>query len=188
MRSKPWLTNHFVGKNFVFDERMGERVTSDVLGRCRRCGGACDRHVNCTNDSCHALLILCAACGVEMGGCCCEECRQFAQLPREEQKRRQISGQFKKRNYYETTSASMTTTTGTTAYLQQPEVRQKQVQEMDEAASSSSGRCGAPPSGQGDGGCSRSSKRQAVSLSISESRDAGAEADRERTTPSSVTS
>ena len=43
----------FKGKNFVFDERMGERISDDVIAHCHQCGTACDNHTNCKNDGCH---------------------------------------------------------------------------------------------------------------------------------------
>src|SRR5699024_925519 len=38
------LENKFVGKNFVFDERLGERISEDVIARCHQCGKPCDTH------------------------------------------------------------------------------------------------------------------------------------------------
>lgn len=68
------LESKFIGKNFVFDERMGERITNDVLGKCHRCGTVSDRHVNCAKDMCHALMIQCEKCAEEMKGCCSDKC------------------------------------------------------------------------------------------------------------------
>ena len=36
------LTPRFIGKNFVFDNRMGERITNDVIAKCHQCGAICD--------------------------------------------------------------------------------------------------------------------------------------------------
>ena len=41
------LESKFKGINFVFDERIGERITDDVLSECHQCGTPCDTHVNC---------------------------------------------------------------------------------------------------------------------------------------------
>lgn len=68
------LESKFIGKNFVFDERMGERITDDVLGKCHRCGTLSDRHVNCAQDGCHSLMIQCEKCEEEMKGCCSNKC------------------------------------------------------------------------------------------------------------------
>ena len=81
------LTNNFIGKNFVFDERRGERVSKDIVANCHQCGAPCDDHVNCANESCHLLFIQCDNCKVEMKNCCSKECMQIIELPIEEQKR-----------------------------------------------------------------------------------------------------
>ncbi len=78
----------FKGKNFVFDERMGERITDDVLAHCHQCGTACDTHVNCLNDGCHLLFIQCPACQVKYQGCCSPFCQEESSLPEEEQRLR----------------------------------------------------------------------------------------------------
>jgi UPF0176 protein len=80
------LENKFIGKNFVFDERLGERITEDIIAVCHQCGKPSDTHVNCINDACHLLFIQCVACKAEFGGCCCRECRDFIGLPPELQK------------------------------------------------------------------------------------------------------
>lgn len=79
------LKNRFLGKNFVFDSRMGERVGDDIISQCHQCGTACDSHVNCLNDDCHLLFIQCESCATEMNGCCTPECKHTASLPLEEQ-------------------------------------------------------------------------------------------------------
>jgi UPF0176 protein len=80
------LQSRFIGKNFVFDERVGERITDDVIARCHQCGEPCDTHVNCANDDCHLLFIQCEKCVEKMKGCCTPECMHIASLPVEEQK------------------------------------------------------------------------------------------------------
>jgi UPF0176 protein len=68
------LQSKFVGKNFVFDERLGERITPDVIARCHSCDASCDDHLNCAYDPCHRLFIQCAACRVSLQQCCSDEC------------------------------------------------------------------------------------------------------------------
>ncbi|MCX8020428.1 MAG: rhodanese-related sulfurtransferase [Chitinophagaceae bacterium] len=82
------LTNKFHGKNFVFDQRLGERVTDEILARCHQCGRPADTHVNCANDACHLLFIQCDECREKMKGTCSEACYEFIHLPPEEQKKR----------------------------------------------------------------------------------------------------
>jgi UPF0176 protein len=79
------LDSKFIGKNFVFDERMGEKITHDVISTCHQCGNPSDRHVNCANDDCHLLFIQCESCTEKMKGCCTPECMHIFQLPLEEQ-------------------------------------------------------------------------------------------------------
>lgn len=82
------LPVRFVGKNFVFDERMGERISDDVIAHCHQCGTACDSHTNCKNDGCHLLFIQCPQCAEKFAGCCSEICREELALSPEEQRRR----------------------------------------------------------------------------------------------------
>ncbi|RYE00069.1 MAG: rhodanese-related sulfurtransferase [Sphingobacteriales bacterium] len=82
------LPSKFIGKNFVFDERLGERITEDVIAACHQCGATCDTHTNCANDGCHLLFIQCAACKEKYDGCCGEECTTEYHLPLEEQRAR----------------------------------------------------------------------------------------------------
>lgn len=85
------LPNQFVGKNFVFDERMGERISPDVVSTCHQCNTPSDTHVNCANEACHRLFIQCAACAKKYNHCCSEECRDFLALDPAE-RRRQLPG------------------------------------------------------------------------------------------------
>lgn len=78
----------FVGKNFVFDERMGERISDDVIAHCHQCGASCDTHTNCKNDGCHLLFIQCPACAEKFAGCCSDICSEELALSPEEQRRR----------------------------------------------------------------------------------------------------
>ena len=78
------LENKFIGKNFVFDERLGERISDDVIAHCHQCGQPCDDHTNCANDRCHLLFIQCEQCRNQYEGCCSEQCRDFWALPEEE--------------------------------------------------------------------------------------------------------
>jgi len=83
---KEGLENKFHGKNFVFDERLGESITDEIIAQCHQCGKPADTHTNCKNSGCHLLFIQCAACATEFDGCCSVECREIFHLPEEEQK------------------------------------------------------------------------------------------------------
>ena len=80
------LENKFLGKNFVFDHRRGERISQDVIANCHQCGEACDTHVNCENEACHLLFIQCDSCKEKMQGCCSPSCQEVFNLPFGEQK------------------------------------------------------------------------------------------------------
>lgn len=80
------LDSKFIGKNFVFDDRLGERITDDVIAHCHQCGKPCDTHTNCKNEGCHLLFIQCEACAETYKGCCSKECKDVYELPIEEQK------------------------------------------------------------------------------------------------------
>ncbi len=80
------LPNKFHGKNFVFDQRLGERITDEIIAQCHQCGKPADTHVNCVNDACHLLFIQCDECREKYEGCCSQECLDFIHLPAEKQK------------------------------------------------------------------------------------------------------
>lgn len=80
------LPNLFHGKNFVFDERLGETISCEVISHCHQCGEPCDHHVNCANVNCNLLFIQCESCAKEMEACCSEECRDIIHLPEDQQK------------------------------------------------------------------------------------------------------
>lgn len=77
----------FKGKNFVFDERLGEKITDDIISNCHQCGEPCDDHTNCKNDDCHLLFIQCMECKSKMDNCCTFKCKEIASMPIEEQRK-----------------------------------------------------------------------------------------------------
>ena len=89
----------FHGKNFVFDQRLGERVTEEIISQCHQCGKPADTHVNCVNDACHLLFIQCDECKKTFEGTCSKECQHFIHLPEDEQKNLR-SGIDKGRNVF----------------------------------------------------------------------------------------
>jgi len=82
------LPSKFKGKNFVFDERLGERITDDVLAQCYQCDAVCDDYTNCGNVECNLLFIQCADCKAKFSGCCSAKCQAIAALPEAEQIKR----------------------------------------------------------------------------------------------------
>lgn len=84
--SKQGLESKFIGKNFVFDQRLGERITHDIIANCHQCGKPCDTHTNCKNEACHLLFIQCEECARKMKGCCSNDCVSVMELPEEQRK------------------------------------------------------------------------------------------------------
>lgn len=80
------LENKFIGKNFVFDERLSERITDDIISQCHQCGKPADTHTNCKNEACHLLFIQCDACAKKFDACCSAQCQETIKLPEEVQK------------------------------------------------------------------------------------------------------
>ena len=80
------IENKFKGKNFVFDERRGERITEEIVSVCHLCGTPADTHTNCANSACHLLFIQCDKCKEKLDNCCSSECQEIYHLPLEEQK------------------------------------------------------------------------------------------------------
>ncbi|RKD90689.1 oxygen-dependent tRNA uridine(34) hydroxylase TrhO [Mangrovibacterium diazotrophicum] len=78
------LESKFIGKNFVFDDRLGESISGDVISHCHQCGRKCDTHTNCANNLCHILFIQCPECAAQYDGCCGDECKTALHAPEEE--------------------------------------------------------------------------------------------------------
>jgi len=94
------VKSKFIGKNYVFDERRGQRVTQDVLSKCDSCGGESDYHINCRNPTCHVLFIQCEKCQTHRKGTCSDECLRIYEMPEEEKKRfrKEFGGTLKIKN------------------------------------------------------------------------------------------
>jgi len=89
------VPSKFIGKNFVFDYRMGEKITPDTISICHQCDNSCDQHTNCENQSCHILFIQCKTCKKQFKGCCSNVCADFIQLSKETQKKLFKTGKIK---------------------------------------------------------------------------------------------
>lgn len=84
--SEDGIENKFIGKNFVFDERLGERISEEIVSVCHLCGKPSDSHTNCKNEACHLLFIQCEECTHKLEGCCSEQCKEINTLPEDQQK------------------------------------------------------------------------------------------------------
>jgi UPF0176 protein len=70
-----------------FDNRLGERVSEDVISNCHQCGGKSDNHTNCANLNCNLLFIQCSDCKKKNQNCCSPNCLKITSLSRKEQKK-----------------------------------------------------------------------------------------------------
>jgi len=91
------LPNKFHGKNFVFDERLGESISAEVISHCHQCGTKCDSHANCANVACNLLFIQCPQCADQHEKCCSTECQSEVHLTPDEQKARRAGRENRKR-------------------------------------------------------------------------------------------
>lgn len=80
------LESRYKGQNFVFDERLAERITDDVVSTCMQCGAKSDRISNCQEVTCNMLLVQCEVCAEKYAECCSPSCREIHQLPLETQR------------------------------------------------------------------------------------------------------
>ncbi|QTM69196.1 rhodanese-related sulfurtransferase, partial [Buchnera aphidicola (Hormaphis cornu)] len=64
----------FKGKNFVFDLRMFEKITDDVLGSCYHCKKPYDIYINCKHSKCNLLFIQCLVCKTKYHDYCSLKC------------------------------------------------------------------------------------------------------------------
>jgi UPF0176 protein len=81
------IKNKYLGKNFVFDHRRSESISSEIISDCHQCGEKCDDHVNCANEACHLLFIQCEKCSKLYDNCCSPKCKEIHSLPLKKQKK-----------------------------------------------------------------------------------------------------
>ena len=99
LKKNPNIKNNFEGRNFVFDERRGERISDKVVSNCHQCGEPFDEHVNCKNTNCNLLFIQCDKCKKKYENCCSVECIEVINMPLEKQKQLR-KGIENKKMYY----------------------------------------------------------------------------------------
>jgi len=88
------LENKFKGKNFVFDERLGEAISDEIISKCHQCGNPSNTHKNCSNDHCHILFIQCDHCAEKYNDCCSRKCQEYDALPIETQEKNKYKIEF----------------------------------------------------------------------------------------------
>lgn len=76
------LPNKFLGKNFVFDERLGEKIGDEIISVCHLCDkNKSDEHRHCRNLNCHVLHLSCDDCLKKLNGYCSRFCQVCDKLP-----------------------------------------------------------------------------------------------------------
>jgi UPF0176 protein len=65
----------FRGRNYVFDDRISQKVNDDVLANCDICEVKCDLYNNCLNAFCNKHYISCDDCLRKFNGNCSIECK-----------------------------------------------------------------------------------------------------------------
>lgn len=101
------LESKYLGKNFVFDERLGERISDHVVAHCHQCGKPSDRQLDCANEACHILFVQCEDCAAEFNNCCSTQCKDFIELPEEQQAKLKITTGFNGQKYGKALRASL---------------------------------------------------------------------------------
>ena len=81
------IENKFIGKNFVFDDRLSEKVSNKIISTCDQCEEPSDDYTNCNYVDCNLLFLQCEKCKKKYEGCCTNTCAKMAKLPKEEQKK-----------------------------------------------------------------------------------------------------
>jgi len=76
------LPNKFLGKNFVFDERMGEAVGNETISYCQICEkNKYDDYIHCQNQICHILFLCCPDCSSKLSNYCSYLCKVVNKFP-----------------------------------------------------------------------------------------------------------
>jgi UPF0176 protein len=76
------LPNKFHGTNFVFDERLAERISAEIISHCHLCRvNKSDTHYHCKNQICHVLFLGCDDCTTKYHGYCSRKCELVDRLP-----------------------------------------------------------------------------------------------------------
>ncbi|KAL8424656.1 hypothetical protein Efla_006441 [Eimeria flavescens] len=88
----------FVGSNYVFDHRMCQEVTPDLLARCGLCGGPTGRLLNCSSRQCGRRLALCLSCCLLRGSYCSASCAARGVLERDSQRQAKIQRRLQVRH------------------------------------------------------------------------------------------
>ncbi len=70
---------HFKGANYVFDARITQTVSPDLLSSCTICNAPTDYYVNCKNAECNNQFLCCLPCKEILQEACSTTCLQLIQ-------------------------------------------------------------------------------------------------------------
>lgn len=70
---------YFRGKNYVFDARLTQKITDDILGTCDHCTTPNDDYTNCVNAACNKQIIVCPECVDTYHNTCGDTCAELVQ-------------------------------------------------------------------------------------------------------------
>jgi UPF0176 protein len=76
-------TDHWLGKLFVFDDRLSVPIADDpapIIGKCHCCDVPNEDYYNCANMDCNKLFLNCKICLTQHNGCCSAECAKSPRL------------------------------------------------------------------------------------------------------------
>jgi len=94
-------SKHWLGKLFVFDDRMTVPISDEetpIISQCHQCNAPTDDYYNCANMDCNHLFLCCKDCLEKLNGCCKEECMEAPRVrPFEHQNAHKP---FRKRYHY----------------------------------------------------------------------------------------
>ncbi|WP_068467075.1 rhodanese-related sulfurtransferase [Candidatus Protochlamydia phocaeensis] len=71
-------SDHWLGKLFVFDDRLTVPISADstpVIGKCHHCQTPIEAYYNCANMDCNHLFLCCPTCLQHYSGCCQSSCQ-----------------------------------------------------------------------------------------------------------------
>lgn len=76
-------TDHWLGKLFVFDDRLTVPISdkeAPVIGQCYHCQTPNESYYNCANMDCNRLFLCCPDCLKQYQGCCQTDCQTAPRL------------------------------------------------------------------------------------------------------------
>jgi UPF0176 protein len=75
--TQTYKDGYFRGKNYVFDARVTEKITDDILANCDHCKKPNDDYTNCVNAQCNKQLIACPDCIGLYQHTCSDQCAEL---------------------------------------------------------------------------------------------------------------